>query len=179
MALGNFDRCLDNVLEKEGGWSDDPRDPGGATMRGVIQRTYSAWLRLHGLAQTSVRGITEGQLRDIYKTQFWDHVKGDSLPLGVDNCVFDECVNSGAAQAVKDLQQALLRLGFYSGKIDGVVGVQTLAGCKGAEAETLINTICALRLSFLHRLKTFITFGRGWASRVASVKKESLSMLEK
>lgn len=177
MSVGNFDSCLNLVLEKEGGWSNNPSDPGGATMQGVTQAVYSAWLRGNGDAMTSVRNITPTQLRNIYQAQYWDRIQGNSLPKGLDNCIFDEAVNSGVAQSVKDLQLVLKKNNAYSGKIDGVIGLLTIEGVSRVRAEVLINQVCSLRLNWLHALKTWRIFGKGWFARVTKVQSESLAMI--
>ena len=114
-----FDTCLAETLKWEGGWSNHPRDPGGPTMRGIIQRVYDGWRDNHGLPRRSVREIADHELRDIYRRSYWDQVRGDELPPGVDLAVFDFAVNSGPARAAKYLQRVL------GVKVDGHIGPAT------------------------------------------------------
>jgi lysozyme family protein len=179
MTALNFPRCLGLLLQKEGGWSNNPSDPGGATMEGVTQGEYNSWLRQQGLPTVSVRGITPSQLQGIYNYQYWGKIDGDALPPGLDNCIFDEAVNSGVGKSVKDLQTILHRHGAYPGQTDGIIGLLTLEGVSKVPTAQLINEVCALRRSWLHRLLTWRVFGRGWGSRVAAVQKESLAMVGK
>lgn len=170
MTTENFARALDLVLQHEGGYSDHPADPGGATMKGVTQRVYDAYRASKGQEARSVARITEAELKAIYERQYWDAVRADDLPLGVDYAMFDYAVNSGAGKAVKDLQRAL------GCRVDGIVGVGTIKASQDADDARLINDLCDRRLRFLKSLKTWSTFGKGWGRRVAGVRAAALNM---
>jgi lysozyme family protein len=118
-----FTACLAETLRWEGGWSNDPYDPGGATMRGVIQRVYDGWRDGQRLPRRSVRLIEDGELQAIYRANYWALVRGDELPAGVDLAVFDAGVNCGPGTAVRMLQQAL----GGGLKADGHIGPATMA----------------------------------------------------
>jgi lysozyme family protein len=91
-------------------------------------------------------------------------IKGDSLPAGVSYVVFDDAVNSGVSQLVKWLQQTL---GVAA---DSVLGPAALGAIKAYPShDRLVDAICHCRLAFLKVLKTWKTFGKGWAARVAGV----------
>jgi len=154
----NYKESLELVLEHEGGYVDHPKDPGGATNRGVTQKVYNNFRRAHGRSAQSVRYLEEGELQAIYKLQYWDAVKGDLLPSGLDYAMFDFAINSGVVRAVKYLQ------GIVGVKQDGIVGAMTLGAIY--DVPKTINTLCDWRMSFLRRLPTFLTFGRGWTARV-------------
>jgi lysozyme family protein len=160
----NFDAALAAVLTHEGGYVNHPRDPGGATNKGVTQAVYDDWREDKGLPRLSVRDITPEEVTAIYKLQYWDRVKGDQLPAGVDYCVFDFAVNSGVNRAARYLQQAV------GATPDGQIGPATLAavGCK--PPSEVVNDVCDARMEFLRRLTTFATFGRGWSRRVSDVR---------
>ncbi|MEI2387627.1 glycoside hydrolase family 108 protein [Breoghania sp. JC706] len=160
MSFQNYRQCLEWVLAYEGGYIDHPKDPGGATNRGVTQRVYTAYRKRLGLSTQSVRHITADEVASIYRSQYWDAIRGDGLPAGVEFAVFDFAVNSGVRRAVKALQRAL---GI---RADGIIGNITLAAARAADPESLITAVCKRRMSFLHRLSTFATFGRGWTHRV-------------
>lgn len=171
MAAKNFETSLAKVLRHEGLWSNHPLDPGGATMKGVTQRVYDAWRRNKGLHTQSVRYIADAELADIYRNQYWHAVRGDELPDGVDYAVFDFAVNSGPGRAIKDLQRVI------GETQDGIIGQRTLARVNGAnDREGLIHDYLDRRLAFLRSLKTWSAFGRGWASRVASVRLHALAL---
>ncbi|WFP74483.1 glycoside hydrolase family 108 protein [Mesorhizobium sp. WSM4906] len=169
MAVSREQESLVHVLAHEGGYSNHPDDPGGATMKGVTQRVYDAYRRSKGLAPRSVKAITSQELFEIYDRQYWDAVKGDQLPAGVDYVVFDGAVNSGPKQSIIWLQRALGSL--YEGRVDGVMGLGTIAAVQSCnDHDALIDRICDLRLAFLRHLTTWPTFGKGWGARVAEVR---------
>lgn len=164
MAASSFDAALARVLVHEGGWSDHPKDPGGATMKGVTQRVYDGWRVRRGLTRRCVRSIEPGELRAIYRTQYWDAVRADELPPGLDYCVFDAAANSGPAQAARWLQRAL---GVAA---DGQIGEASLAALDGQPVPGLIDGVCERRLAMLRGLRTWPSFGKGWRRRVEEVR---------
>lgn len=166
----NFDEALAAVLIHEGGYVNHPRDPGGATNMGITHRTYAAWLKVHNRPQKNVRDITDEEVAAIYKEQYWDAVKGDSLPSGVDYAVFDFAVNSGPSRAAKFLQRVV---GVSD---DGVIGQMTLAAVQGVSARQIVSELCNARLAWLKRLPHWPTFGRGWERRVQEVKAKGLRL---
>ncbi len=145
MAAGNFEKCLAQTLKWEGGYSNHPDDPGGPTMRGVIQREYDAWRGKHGKRARPVHQIEENELREIYRSEYWDAMGCDQLPAGMDLCVFDAAVNSGAGRARGWLAQ-----------------------------ETDIDDFCNARMAFLRRLgRLWRVFGTGWTRRVADIRNKA------
>ena len=104
---GRFLACLKETLKWEGGYSNDKYDTGGATMHGIIQREYDSYRARHDLPKRSVRLIEPAEEQDIYLHSYWDEVRADELPRGVDLAVFDYGVNSGPQRAVKSMQRAL------------------------------------------------------------------------
>lgn len=163
-----FDQCIPLVLKHEGGWVNDPRDPGGATNRGVIQATYDWWRDKQGKPRQSVRNITDDEVHAIYRRDYWDEIRGDNLPAGVDYAVFDFAVNSGINRASRYLQE-VARVAA-----DGKIGPATIAAVKALPAATIINGLCDARMAFLRRLDTFPTFGKGWTARVSDVRAKAL-----
>lgn len=167
-----FGRSLPRVLVHEGGYVNHPKDPGGETNKGVTRRVYDTYRRSKGLPEQSVRFITEAEIRDIYLREYWTRAACDKLPAGVGYVVFDGAVNSGVAQSVKWLQRALKEYGLYAGKVDGVAGQGTVDAVNGVnDHDALIAKIIARRNAFLRALKTWKTFGKGWAARIANVLK--------
>lgn len=168
MAAESFAPALAAVLRHEGGYSNHPDDPGGPTMKGIIQRVYDAWRRSKGLPERPVREIEDAELKEIYRRQYWDAVRADELPAGIDYVVFDGAVNSGPAQSAKWLQRAL---GLSA---DGQVGEVTLNAARTAAEHAparLVDDICDRRLAMLQALRTWPVFGKGWGRRVADVRK--------
>ena len=155
----NFEYSLAHVLKHEGGWADHPKDPGGATMKGVTLATYSSWLGRQA-SKDELRNIPDEHLKTIYKTRYWDAVRGDELPSGVDYVVFDMAVNSGPGRAARMLQAAV------GAAPDGAIGPKTLAAVKAQDPDELIVAYQRNRQHFLEALPTFETFGKGWTRRV-------------
>lgn len=151
--ISNYPFCLKELLKSEGGYTNDPRDPGGPTNFGITLTDYRKYINPRGTAE-DVRNMTVDQAKAIYKTKYWDALNCDNLPSGVDYTVFDYGVNSGLGRPKRDLVQ------FASIK----------------DPVQLINAINDERLAFLKRLKTWDTFGRGWGPRVERVRKSSLQL---
>jgi lysozyme family protein len=167
---GNFERCLALVLKSEGGFVNNPADPGGMTNLGVTKKTYEAWVN-RTVDEAEMRGLTPDAVAPLYKSNYWDRVVGDQLPVGVDYCLFDCAVNSGPSQAVKFLQRALNVV------VDGVLGQQTIAAASQRDASELIEQFCQERLQFMQSLSTWPTFGKGWQRRVEEVQTTATQML--
>jgi lysozyme family protein len=165
----NFARALSLVLKSEGGWSDNPADPGGATMKGVTLASFRRYVDPKG-TRDDLRHITDAQLATCYRKFYWDAVAGDNLPDGVDYATFDFAVNSGPGRAAKYLQAVA---GVPQ---DGGIGPATLAAVGKLPSGAIIDNLCDNRLAFLKRLPTWPDFGKGWSSRVESVRKASLAM---
>lgn len=167
----NYEASLAFTLAYEGGYVNHPRDPGGETNKGVTKRVYDAYRAKKGKPPQSVRNISDAEVQEIYRRQYWDAVRGDELPKGVDATVFDLAVNSGQGRAVKTLQQAL------GVKVDGNLGMATVAAANAADRAKLIRAIMDRREGFLKSLKTFPTFGKGWMRRTAALRKLALGMV--
>lgn len=164
----NFARSLALVLKSEGGWSDNPADPGGATMKGVTLANFRRYVKADA-SKADLRKISDDQVATVYRRFYWDAVLGAELPDGVDYAVFDFAVNSGPSRAAKYLQA------ITGVPQDGRIGPATIAAVKTKPAD-IINALCDARLAFLKRLPTWGTFGKGWASRVESVRKVAIAM---
>jgi len=172
--MSDFETCLALVLKHEGGYVDHPKDPGGATKWGVTNNTYKAHLRSMGQTPKHVKYMTEAEAAKIYRLHYWNRVKGDEWPVGMDYTVFDASVNSGVARGPKWIQRAL------GVEIDGKVGANTLMSARDLPIETHIKVIKdanRYRLGFLKGLRHWSTFGRGWARRVAEVEAASIAMV--
>lgn len=161
MARENFNAATDWLLVHEGGYVNHPRDPGGATNRGVTQATYNGFRRRIGKPAQSVRLVTNEEVHEIYKSQYWNLVWGDELPPGLDYAMYDFAVNSGPSRAVKFIQA------IVGQKQDGIMGNMTLGAIKSSnDVGNLIIKLCENRLAWMKRLRTWNTFGVGWTRRV-------------
>ena len=164
----NFDHCLRLVLAHEGGWADHPKDPGGATMKGVTLATYRKYKP--GATKAQLRAISDADLAMIYRDGYWNKVKGDDLPAGLDLVAFDAAVNSGPGRAARWLQEAL------GVNADGAIGPKTIAAAQDAHKEAVIDRACSIRLNWLRTLPHWPTFGKGWTRRVEDVRDTASKM---
>lgn len=162
----NFQRALQLVLQSEGGWAHDPDDRGGATNRGITISTARLYID-RDFTIENLKHITTEQVAKVYKGHYWDAVKGDSLPDGVDYATFDFAVNSGTGRASRYLQEVVGAI------IDGQIGPHTLLAVKGRPKAYVIDGLCAKRSAFLHRLAKTPRqhkFEKGWENRVERVR---------
>ena len=165
----NFDSCLEHVLHSEGGYVNHPQDPGRETNLGVTRRVWQDWVKRE-LHDDEMRHLTPDMVAPLYKARYWDAVKGDDLPSGLDLCVFDCAVNAGVSRAARFLQHTV-------GAVeDGVLGPKTLELVKTKGATALIADFCAQREMHYKSLPTFATFGKGWMARLDRVEDESREM---
>lgn len=174
MAKGNFNACLAEILKHEGGFVNHSRDPGGMTNLGVTKQTYEEWVG-HPVSEQIMRKLTPQLVSPLYKVKFWDTMKCENLPKGLDLCVFDFGVNAGVRRSVRMLQR-LLRV-----EDDGIIGPATLAAVEARKAvigsHALIAFFQAERRVYYRSLPHFHTFGRGWLRRVDAVEKTAKAMV--
>lgn len=166
----NFDEALKAVLHHEGGYVNHPSDPGGMTNLGCTKRVWEEWCG-HEVDEKAMRALTPADVAPLYKSKYWDKIKGDDLPAGVDYVVFDAAINSGPGRAAKWLQSCV------GVEPDGGIGPKTLAAVASFDAKTLVDDYAKRRLSFLMDLPTWATFGKGWGRRVEEVRKAGLEMV--
>jgi lysozyme family protein len=154
----NFDHCLQMLLHHEGGFVNHPKDPGGMTNLGVTKKVYDAWIGRES-TEAEMRALTPADVGPIYKKNYWDKVRGDDLPAGVDWAAFDWAVNSGAGRPAKAIQR------IVGATQDGAIGPKTLQAVMDVEPEKIVEGVYDIRQKFYESLKTFDTFGRGWTRR--------------
>lgn len=170
MAAENYQHCLELILHHEGGYVNHPKDPGGETNLGVTKRVYEEWG-----GQKDMIDLTVEDVEPIYKKNYWDRVKGDQLPSGLDLCVFDFGVNAGTGRAAKYLQNLI------GTTPDGGIGPMTLKAldeyltCNGLH--NTIENYQDERQKYYERLSTFETFGRGWTRRVQETTAAAIDMI--
>lgn len=162
-----FAACLPIILHHEGGWADHPKDPGGATMKGITLATYSKYLG-RPASKDELRNIPDADLQQIYHSLYWDRASCDRLPVGVDLLVFDMAVNAGPGRAVKLLQETV------GSSPDGAVGPETLAAVAKQNPLHLIRQYSEARRVFYKSLGAYVTFGRGWLRRTDEVEAEAI-----
>lgn len=166
----NWDNSFKLMLKSEGGFVNHPSDPGGMTNLGVTKATWENWVGRES-DEAEMRGLTPEKVEPLYKKKYFDAVRGDELPMGLDYLMFDFAVNAGAGRAIKTLQTAV---GVTP---DGGFGPMTMAAVQAVDPNELIERFSQAKEDFYRSLTTFATFGKGWLNRVADVKVKASAML--
>ena len=169
MAAENYDKCLETILHHEGGYVNHPKDPGGETNLGVTKRVYEDWG-----GTKDMKDLTVEDVAPIYRKNYWDRMKCDDIPAGLDLCVFDFGVNAGTGRSAKYLQTMIGTVA------DGGIGPNTLraldAYIDANGIEGAIKNFQEARQGYYESLSTFETFGRGWTRRVTETTELALKM---
>lgn len=152
MAM-DFNTAFERLIGHEGGYVNDPRDPGGETKFGISKRSYPG---------EDIAGMTLERAKAIYLRDFWRTAGCDEVPDALKFDLFDTAVNSGCTRAVQFLQRA-------AGAVDdGRLGPQTLWAVRNMDPERLFARFNGHRLDFLNdNPEQWAHFGRGWAQRIA------------
>jgi lysozyme family protein len=169
MAASNYEAALARVLKHEGGYTDHPSDPGGPTNFGMTIADYARF-KGRAVSAAEVRAMPLADAKAIYRARYWDALRCDELPAGLDYALFDYGVNSGTGRAAKVLRRLL-----GQGADGGVTGA-VIAQARAADTVSLVARLCEERLAFLKSLKTWPVFGAGWGRRVAEVRRDALAM---
>ena len=168
--MSNYEKCLEIILHHEGGYVNHPKDPGGETNLGVTKRVYEEWG-----GTKDMKDLTVEDVAPIYQKNYWNRVRGDDLPAGLDLCVFDFGVNAGTGRSAKFLQR------LVGTTVDGGIGPATIGAVNVyVQTEGIEATIEAFqnsRQEYYESLSTFETFGRGWTRRVEEVTETALGMI--
>lgn len=147
-----FDQAFDILIGHEGGYVNHPHDPGGETKFGITRRSYP---------DLDIASLTVEDAKKIYRADFWQRLNLDKLPTELRFHIFDAAVNSGRGNAARFLQRAL---GIAD---DGIIGPITLQWASQVNPLYLVMWYSGERLSFMTRLSTWRTFGKGWVRRIA------------
>ena len=172
--MSNFNECLQIILHHEGGYVNHPDDPGGMTNLGVTKRVYEDWVG-YAVSEHTMQNLTEEDVAPIYKKNYWDRVKGDDLPEGLNLCVFDFGVNAGTGRAAKYLQTMIGTV------VDGGIGPMTIRALDEHVSliglQETIEQYQENRQRYYEKLKFVKTFGRGWTRRVNETTQSALKMI--
>ena len=149
----SFDIFINRVLGTEGGYVNNPADPGGETNWGVSKRAYP---------DVDIANLTREGAIEIYRRDFWDALHADEMPDAIAFQALDFAVNSGIQTAVRKLQAAL---GVAD---DGHWGPVTLAALRAANVAALTLLLLAGRLEYMTSLSNWPNAGKGWARRIST-----------
>ena len=159
MMLVNFDDIIEVVLHHEGGYVNDPDDPGGETNFGIAKRSHP---------DVDIANLTKDGAKEIYKEHYWDRNKVEDLPEDLRHIYFDMCVNQGRGRAVKIMQRAANAKGADL-VVDGGMGPKTIAAMDGVE----LQRVRAYRVKYYADLVTrkpdLEKFYFGWFRRALEV----------
>ena len=150
--MSYYDECFTRLIGNEGGYVNNPKDPGGETKWGISRRSYP---------ELDIKNLTQDDAKAIYRRDFWDTCRCDELFPVLAFSLFDCSVNSGCGQAVKLLQQAL------GVDADGVFGRVTARRVNDQNESVLTAKYLGRRLQFMTNLRPWDTFSKGWARRIA------------
>lgn len=167
MQIDNFPRVHEVIAKWEGGYSDHPSDPGGATNYGITIGVLGEW-RGRKVTKADVKALTYDEALKIFRARYWEPLQCAEMPVAVALMVYNAGVNSGIARGAKFLQECINKQGV-SVNVDGAVGPLTLAAISKADPARLVDDYAATYEAFYRSLKTFPTFGKGWLNRLADV----------
>ena len=159
---------LEFTLRWEGGYVNHPKDPGGATNKGVTKGVYDAYRKGKGLDQSDVRGITDVEVHDIYENGYWKKARCPTLPIDLDTAQFDTAVNMGVRRAIKFMQKCTDCVA------DGAWGPKTAAAVAGCDPGETLKAYCDLRETFyielINRKPDLSVFRKGWMNRLNDLR---------
>jgi lysozyme family protein len=152
--MSSFDEAFTALIGNEGGYADNPADPGGETMWGITARIARAW----GYAG-AMKDLPLDTAKQIAKRNYWDPYQCDQFDPRIGFQVFDAAYNGG--HPAQWLQQAA---GVTA---DGVIGAQTAAAVRAADPLKIMMRFDAYRLIYFSSLNAWDSFGKGWCNRIA------------
>ena len=157
--LTRFDDIIKVVLKHEGGYVNDPVDPGGETNFGIAKRSHP---------DVDIKNLTEEGAKEIYYQDYWMKNRVPQVPDELKHIYFDMCVIQGRGRAVKILQQAANAKGANL-KVDGGLGPKTIGALNGVE----LQRVRAYRIKYYADLVTrkpdLEKFYFGWFRRALEV----------
>lgn len=157
-----FDRLIGKVLAHEGGYVNDPADPGGETKYGISKRSYP---------KLNIKSLTESQARDIYYADWWlklrcNELTNDTIAVKL----LDMSVNVGRQTGVKLLQRALCDCDQQVA-IDGIIGPKTIAAANEADPGRLLEAVKLRQMAYYEACiannAKLAKFRNGWTRRAA------------
>ena len=169
LETSRFGVCVGLILQKEGGYVDHPADKGGPTNHGITHKTLAAW-RGKEVSAEDVKALQPEEAKEIYFANYWNALRCESLPAGLDLVVFDFGVNAGVSRAARTLQKCVAVAD------DGVIGPITLGAVEKFAPDEVVRRFGQERMKFYEGLDNFNVFGKGWRSRTEAVETVALNM---
>lgn len=162
-----WNMSFETVIGIEGGFQNDKKDRGNwtsgkigvgeckGTKYGICAMSYP---------YLDIENITLEKAKEIYRKDYWERCKCDFIPDALSLAVFDFAVNSGIKTAITQLQLSL------DVTADGIIGNQTLCACNSVPTRKVLEKYIENRLIYLHGLKSYKTYGKGWSNRVKRIQ---------
>ena len=152
-----FKEAIGVVLKHEGGYVNDPIEPGGETMMGISKKAYP---------DLNIKVLSLVDVEEIYFKDYWKKGKCESLPDELRLTYFDMVVNMGKSRAVKILQEAVTAKGIPT-DIDGGIGPQTIRNTKksGLELDRLKSYRVKHYAKLVANKPALERYWYGWYSR--------------
>ena len=158
----SFETAVNTTLQYEGGYVNDPNDPGGETNFGISKKAYP---------NLDIKNLTVDDAKAIYKRDYWDKLNLDALPDGISSCVFDSAVNQGPKEAIILLQRAA------GVNADGILGPMSLAAVKAKDPIHLIRDFTVQRILMYSSLSIWNNYSKNWTQRSIDVALSARSFL--
>jgi lysozyme family protein len=156
--MAAFDEAFKIVIGEEGGYVNDPNDPGGETKYGISKAAYPS---------LNIKDLTLDTAKAIYQKDYWTKARCDELPGCVATMVFDSAVNNGVGRAIRLLQMAA------NVPADGQFGQGTMTAVKvflaGRPASALMVEFQARRMVYMADLYNWHDYGLGWSRRLVGL----------
>ncbi len=162
-----FIKLVEHLLAHEGGYVDNPNDPGRCTNLGITIGTLGDW-RGTQVTCEDVYNLKRDEAKEIYFAKYWNAVKGDMLPPGIDYIVFDFAVNAGVRRSASLLQTVLAKRD-PSLKVDGAIGPLTIGVFAKTTARSVLDEFHEAKMDYYKSLPIWPTFGNGWTNRAREV----------
>jgi lysozyme family protein len=172
--MADFNSALEKVLKHEGGYVNDPNDPGGETYKGVARQMHSKWdgwvlvdickKQISFPANLERDGELQGKIKDFYQINFWDKINGDNLKnQEVANSIFDFAVNAGVSTSATLAQMVV------GTTVDGVLGNHSAEKINGFDSEHFLASFTVAKIaryiSIIKKRPTSQKYLYGWIRR--------------
>jgi lysozyme family protein len=148
--MTDFDKAFEHVIGIEGGYTNDPKDPGGETKYGISKRAYPL---------EDIKNMNIERAKLFYRMDYWNKIKGDELPYPLNMFVFDAAVNQGVDPAIDMLQKTL---GVAR---DGILGSETIKAAQESRGQAMTMYLADRALRYTGT-RNFDQYGRGWLRRL-------------
>lgn len=150
----NFNKAVEFIFHHEGGYVNDPIDPGGETNFGISKRAFP---------EVDIKNLTKGMAKHLYELHYWLPLKCDGLPSVLRLAAFDCAVNQGVSFAIKEMQK------IAKVEIDGIVGNETLNAINNLDHLWMLERFMQARLNRYLANKNFHRYGKGWLGRLINI----------